>query len=74
MCFMKQNIKTSTSFSVESVTDDEKLLTYYTGFKKEPFLSIYKFQMPEEETVPLTYVGKGNLSQVKTLSLQNQLF
>ena len=71
---LKQKIKTSASFSVESVINDEKLLTYYTGFKKEPFLSIYKFLVPQEETVPLTYVGKGKLSQVKTLSLQNQLF
>ena len=74
---LKKKMKTNTSmptFSVESVINDQKIMTYYTGFKKVSFLNIYHFLVPDEEKVPFTYVGKGNLSQIKTLSLQNQLF
>ena len=62
------------SFSIEFVQENHKLMNYYTGFTKESFQSIFKFLVPDVETCPLTYVGKGNLSQVNDLTLQNQLF
>ena len=71
---LKKQVFTKVSFSTEPVQEDHKLMNNYTGFTKESFQSIFKFLVPDVDTCPLTYMGKGNLSQVNDLTLQNQLF
>lgn len=71
---LKKKVKTHMSFSAEAIMNNEKLIKYYTGFSKDSFMSIFKFLVPNEEDCPLTYVGKGNLNQIKDLNLLNQLF
>lgn len=62
----------NTGFTIDQIIDNEKLIKYYTGFSKETFLQIFKFLVPNDD-IPLTYLGKGKLKQIKKVSLKNQL-
>ena len=62
------------TFCIEQVIDNNKLIKYYTGFSKEAFLNIYKFLVPHENVEIFDYVGKGQLKEIKKISLKNQLF
>ena len=72
-CKILKKMKTVT-FLIETILESEELLHYYSGFSKQAFLGICKFLIPCEDACPLSYIGKGNLSQIKNVSLQNQLF
>lgn len=71
-CLSLEGFK-NTTFSVESIIDNEKLIRYYTGFTKDSFNAIYKFLVPDETVCPLTYTGKGNHPKAEILNLKNQL-
>lgn len=64
----------STAFDIDNIIEDEKLIRYYSGFTKDSFNSLFTFLVPNQENPPLTYVGKGNLTEINSLSLKNQLF
>lgn len=61
------------TFCLELIINDEKLIKYYTGFTKQAFMNIYTFLVPDESVEPLTYVGKGKLKEIKSVTLKNQL-
>ncbi|XP_061692084.1 uncharacterized protein LOC133509230 isoform X1 [Syngnathoides biaculeatus] len=64
---------TSSSFTVDVLMEDESHMHYYTGFSKDTFNAIFKFLVPDTDSCPLKYVGKGNLSQIKKISFKDQL-
>ncbi|XP_048245545.1 uncharacterized protein LOC124123830 isoform X2 [Haliotis rufescens] len=62
------------TFSIDVMLEDAKLIRYYTGFNKETFIAIFRYLVPDPQSCPLRYLGKGKLSKIRKLSLENQLF
>lgn len=69
----RQEDTKSSTFSIEDIIDNVKLIKYYTGFSKQAFLRIYNFLVPDENSPIFEYVGIEKLKEVTNISLMNQL-
>ena len=66
------HLSKTVKFSVDNIRNDGKRFMYYTGYSPETFDNIFKFLVPDDQSVPLQYIE--NLSSINTLLLKDQLF